>query len=121
MADQTPAAPSTPRSLLSCKRAGVNPADLIYKPRQEFEKKYSDKDVANLHYEKSEMQRQFDIKSVQRNYNDIISNGITEAEFNMMQKSEVLKPLVKEFIQLKKTDFRTEEQILNEIQTQVMK
>ena len=48
-------APSTPRSVLACKKAAVNPSDLIYKPLANFERKYPDPSIAKIHFEKADL------------------------------------------------------------------
>lgn len=55
---QPTAAPTSPRSLLACKKASVHPGDLIYHPLREFELKYSDPRIARVHFDRAELQRQ---------------------------------------------------------------
>lgn len=57
------AGPSSPRSLLACKNAGINPEDLVYRSLSYYQSAYKDAAIAQIHFQKAEQQRQQDVRA----------------------------------------------------------
>ncbi|KAH0571396.1 hypothetical protein SS50377_27697 [Spironucleus salmonicida] len=80
---------NTPRSVLSCKKAGYQPKDLIYRPQHTLS---TNKKIAEFLYQEVERDRQEAVDEVKKEYTEVCQ-GITEAEYELMGRPTALKHL----------------------------
>ncbi|KAH0573297.1 hypothetical protein SS50377_25417 [Spironucleus salmonicida] len=95
--DKTTNPPTTPRSLLACKRAGIFPEDIIHIPFSAFLQKHHHQKIAELYFNEYEQDRQQDLQNAKQAYSELNSNGITESEYIIMGRPKQLEKYVQEF------------------------
>ena len=94
---------NTPRSLEACRREGIEPKDLLYRPLESFQEENEDSEVQALYYEFFEHKRRALVKAVRKTRKELMreemgnhkskskSSSLTSGEFKFRENLKMSK------------------------------